>query len=158
MANYFNSNRMAGTQQSNTTTHKTQIQLNVGATARRILVYDVMFGADGAPNATDCQIVYDITRHTSGGTGTVTTSVPLNGADPAAVSSATNNHTAESASITTGTGQVLEASLNQRASQRWVAAPGSELVVAAVTSQGFVFRSLSPTYTSNTLFSVYYSE
>ena len=38
--------------------------------------------------------------------------------------------------------------MNQRASYRWVAAPGSELVYPALANNGFVLRAKSGGYTS----------
>jgi hypothetical protein len=65
---YEVNNRLAGTQQNISTTYgATSVAVSVfgttGALVRGKLV-EYAFGADGAPNASDCQIVYDVSRMT----------------------------------------------------------------------------------------------
>ena len=45
---------------------------------------------------------------------------------------------------------VIQIPVNLRASYRWVAAPGSEIVVAAVANEGLAATSLSSAYTGQT--------
>lgn len=156
MALYSLNNRMAGTQQAMTTTYKTLINI-IGATTRRAQVWEVMVGADGAPNATDCQIVYDVSTKdaTTAGTGTSTTPGKLNPADGAAVLTASGNYTAEATTFTS----LMTLALNQRASQRWVAFGENQcLVMAATVSLGIGVRALSPTYAANALANVIFAE
>jgi hypothetical protein len=150
MAKYSVNNRMAGSQQVLTTTLKSQTEITAAtATLCRGQITEIAVGADGAPNATDCQIVYDVARGTTLGTGTAATPNPV-GPDVASRSVGTVNHTVEP-TVTGGTafvGSLWSRSLNQRAAQQWFANPGSELVWPATNLNGLVGRALSPTYTS----------
>lgn len=136
----------AGTSQVNTTTYKTQADITAatGATTlRRAWVYDVMFGADGTP--ADNVLVYKIDRQTSTGTRTAIVPPPLDFGDAAALIVVGVATTIEP--IVTATTQLIEIGVNQRASYRWVAAPGGELIVPATNVAGLGFRSKSPAYT-----------
>lgn len=156
MANYTVHNRLGGTQQNLSTSFKTLLNI-VGATTFRARMWGLMIGADGAPNATDCQIVYDIASKdaTTAGTGTSVTPNKTNPADRAAGLTVNANYTAEPTTFTS----VLSIALNQRASQRWVAFDANQtIVMAATASLGLGVRALSPTYASPALASVEYEE
>lgn len=148
MANYSATNgstASAGTQQNLTTSYVSAILgLNSSqSTPRRGRVYDVMVGTNGT--AADNVIEYDISRVTTSSTATIITPQPLDFADAAAASIVTSN------SSTMGTiaiQNVWYIGVNQRASYRWVAAPGSELVWPATSSAGLQLRARSPGYTS----------
>lgn len=147
MAKYAVGTGTAGTQQNMTTTYKTLASLTAatGATTlRRAWVYDLMFGADGTP--ADNVVTYKADRQTSVGTGTSATPAPLDAGDAAALIVGTANHTVEP--IITAATQLIEIAVNQRASYRWVAAPGGELVVPATNVAGIGVRAKSPAYTS----------
>jgi len=153
MSRYAVSNGNAGTQQANTTTYKTQIGLTAatGATTlRKAWIYDVMFGADGTP--ADNAMSYKLDRQTTVGTATSATPAPLDAGDAAALITCNVNHTAEP-TVTAAT-QLIEVGVNQRASYRWVAAPGGELVVPATNTAGIGLRSKSPAYTGTVLCSI----
>lgn len=150
MARYSTNNRLAGTQQSLTTTFKTQLSLTAAtATLCRGQIVELAYGADGAPNATDCQIVYDVSAQTAAGTSTSATPNKDNPADVASRTVASVNFTAEG--TITAASSVWTRVLNQRASQQWYANPGSELIWPATNLSGLAFRALSPTYASNVL-------
>jgi len=157
MANYTVHNRLGGAQQNLTTTFKTQINI-VGAATFRARMWGLMVGADGAPNATDCQIVYDIASKdatTPGTAGGAATPNKTNPADRAAGLTVNTNYTAEPTTFTS----VLAIALNQRASQRWVAFDANQtIVMAATASLGLAVRALSPTYASLALASIEYEE
>jgi hypothetical protein len=147
MGMYHTSNEMAGTPQSITTsgTKKTITQLSAAtATLRRARVQDILLGASNVPNATDCAIQYQAARQTTLGTGTTATPSPLDLANAASDTVGTVNMTAEP---TTGV-NLLDIVLNQRASQRWVAAPGSELYIPATNLSGIGVRAWSTNYAS----------
>ena len=159
MAKYTVHSRLATTPaQSNvTTTFKTMVSLEAISSGRRGQIYELEVGADGAPNATDCQIVYDVARQTVTGTqGAASTPTMLNPADGAATTVAKINHTIEP-TVTANSG-ILAIALNQRASQRWIAAPGSELVWPATAANGLVCRALSPTYAAPVLVTSLFDE
>lgn len=147
MAKFGFSNGNAGTQQNLTTTYKTQLDITAatGATTlRRGWLYDLMFGVDGTP--ADNVVVWKADRQTSTGTRTAVTPPPLDAADAAILLTCGANTTIEG--IVTAATQVLEIAVNQRASYRWVAAPGGELVVPATNVAGIGVRAKSPAYTS----------
>lgn len=114
-----------------TNTANTTILELRSTTAIRPMVYDILIGSDATPadNAGD----YLIQRTSTAGTvGATVTPAPLDPGDPAATATAGDAHTAEP----TYTSQpiLLHVSLNQRATFRWVAAPMSELKLAASSS------------------------
>jgi hypothetical protein len=151
MARYHVDNRLTATQQVLATTFKTQVSLTAAtATLCRGQIVELAYGADGAPNATDCQIVYDVSAQTAAGTPSSTViPVKINPADVASRTIAAINYTAEG--TITATSSVFSRSLNQRASQQWYANPGSEIVWPATNLAGFAVRALSPTYAANVL-------
>jgi hypothetical protein len=148
-------NAASPTPQSMTTTFKTLIELSSAATGRG-QIYEVNVGADGPPNATDCQIVYDWSRMTASGTAVASTPNPMNPADAASRTTSKINNTAEP--TVTAQSSLLELCLNQRASQRWIAAPGSELIWPNTSANGIACRALSPTYASNVLMHAFYDD
>jgi hypothetical protein len=148
MAAYQSSNEMAGSAQSLTSTAKSILAVNaVTATLTRAAVQDILVGASNVPNATDCSINYDVVRVTTSGTSTAVTPSPLDSTVRAAGCTAWANATAEP---TTGV-YLLSLALNQRASQRWVAAPGSELIVPATNLAGVGLRARSTNYASTVI-------
>lgn len=151
MALYGVNNRLAGTQQALAATFKTLVALSsVTATLKRGRLWEVDFGADGAPNATDCQIVWDISRQTGAGTGSAATPTPLNPADVASGITALVNCTVEP--TVTAASSLFSVALNQRASQCWRAMSADQALVWPATNlAGIVVRALSPIYAANAL-------
>ena len=149
-----------------TTTAVSQLSLTAAtATLRRAFIYEFDVGADGAPNATDCAIMWDLSKQTSLGTGVSMTLNPLDQSDagtgtPGSIGTA--NYTIEPivASPTTGVASLWILAANQRASYRWVVNPGGpgELVVPAVNVTGLVIRALSPTYASTVIVQMFFRE
>jgi len=157
MAKYAVSNGTGGTPQAMTTTYKTIWDLTAatGATTlRKAFVYDMTFGADGTP--ADNAITWKVDRQTTTGTRTAATPAPLDAGDAAALITAGVNTTIEP-TVTAST-QLLEIAANQRATYRWVAAPGSELVVPATNVTGIGGRAKSPAYTGTVVGSVLFYE
>jgi len=107
----------------------------IGADAtrpRRGKWYDLVFGSEASP--ADNAFLYIVQRCTALGTSTSVTPQALDPADAATESDAGESHTIEP---TYTAGAVLLAiPLNQRATFRWVAAPGSELVYPATAANG----------------------
>ena len=100
---------------------------------RRLKVYDVMIGSEATP--ADAAILWTFRRCTAAGTSTGVTPLALDPADAATESDAGENHTIEP-TYTAGA-ILLNLPLNQRATFRWVAAPGGELITPATASNGF---------------------
>ena len=128
------------------------------ATLRRAFIYEFDVGADGAPNATDCAISWDMSRQTSLGTGVSMAINPLDPVDCASGSVATGNYTI--IPIMTATSSVWQLAANQRASYRWVVNPGGpgELVIVQTNVCGLCLRALSPTYASTVQTSMNFRE
>lgn len=128
-----------------TTTYKTLINLTAGATPRRIRIHEFVFGTTGTP--ADNAMQYDVSKTSTVGTGVSGVVVPLDAADAAFSGASTINHTVEP--TVTANGSQWMAGMNQRATHRWVAYPGQELVIPATANAGLAFRCLSPGYTGN---------
>jgi hypothetical protein len=150
MALYGTSN-IAATSPAQTpvaTTSKTMLQIAAAtATLRRAFMYEYTVGPSAVPNATDCELVWTVIKQTSAGTGGVTLTMnAIDQADAAAGSVALGNFTAEPTGAETGILDTLGA--NQRASYRWVVAPGGpgELVIPATNLAGLGVRTKSSTY------------
>ena len=157
MAKYAVSNGTGGTPQAMTTTYKTIWDLTsaTGATTlRRAWIYDMTFGADGTP--ADNSMTWKVDRQTTTGTRTAATPAPIDAGDVAALITAGVNTTIEP-TITAST-QLLEIAANQRATYRWVASPGSELIVPAVNVTGLGGRAKSPAYTGTVVGSFLFFE
>lgn len=150
MAKFTVNNTFAGSPQSLSTSFKTITSLTAQTSGlRRAWVYDISFGLSDVPNATDCPYVFDVSRQTTLGTGTNATPAPLDTADTACTTVATVNYTVEP-TITAST-ELLTMGLNQRASFRWVAVPGSELVIPATNVNGIAGRMKSTNYASTAI-------
>lgn len=106
---------------------------------RRIKLYDIVFGSEASP--ADNAFQYVIQRVTAPGTLTAVTPSPLDPADAATESDAGENCTVEP--TYTANLVMLSISINQRATFRWVAAPGGELVCPATASNGFGVKTPS---------------
>lgn len=138
-------------QQNLSTAFKTIVALTAAtASLRRGYLMELAFGADGAPNATDCQIVYDVARQTAAGTSVVSVPTPKDPNDVAAVTVANINFTAEG--TITAASTIWAKALNQRASQIWYARDDlNALIWPATNLAGLAVRALSPTYASPVL-------
>lgn len=146
----------AGTQQAMSTAYVGSIIGLSGANTapRRIKVYDVLIGTNGTP--ADNFVEWDISRITTNSTATVFASQPLDLADAAATTITTVN-SSTFGTITSGS-NVFYVGVNQRASYRWVAAPGGELVSPATSSAGFQLRARSGAYTGTATGTIHYEE
>jgi hypothetical protein len=100
---------------------------------RRGRIYDIMLGSEATP--ADAAILWGMRRYTAAGTSTAVVPQALDPADAAFLGQAGENHTVEP---TPGgaTLHLLNIPLNQRATFRWVAAPGGEIVWPATTANG----------------------
>lgn len=146
MAGYAASNLLGGTQQNLSSSFKTLLNLSAATSPllRRAFIFEFVFGTDGTP--ADNVMSYDVSRTTAVGTATAVTPNPLQGADGAAATVANANHTSEP--TVTANSSLWAAGINQRATHRWVAFPGQELVLPATNLAGIAFRAKSPGYTS----------
>jgi hypothetical protein len=104
---------------------------------RRGKIYDLIFGSEGTP--ADNAFQWVVQRVTAAGTSTGVTPQPLDPADAATEADAGENHTIEP--TYTASAVLLSISINQRATFRWVASPGGELVYPATASNGFGIKT-----------------
>lgn len=127
-----------------TGTNKTILTL-ISATTIRPFIYDVVVGAVATP--ADQAARFYLARFTAVGTeGAGFTPVALDPADPASLADyGVGVFTAEP--TYTANAIVLQISLNQRATFRWVASPEGELKAPASANNGIGFYSLSSTST-----------
>lgn len=107
---------------------------------RRYKLYDWGFGA-AEGTVGDGVFEWEIQRCTAVGTATaVTIPSALDPGDTQAATTVCNqNHTVDA--TVTANQVVFGMGLNQRASFRWVPAPGKELIIPATASNGFAFRT-----------------
>lgn len=104
---------------------------------RRNKTYDVVIGSEASP--ADNAFLYLLQRCTTAGTSTAVTPSPIDPADAASGMTAGQNDTVEP-TYTAGL-VMLRLPLNQRATFRWVAGQGGELVVPATASNGLGFQT-----------------
>lgn len=145
-----------------TTTYKTQIITFNSSTAsgsvtalRRGRLYDILVGTNGTP--ADNYMEWDVVRVTGGVTTSTLGSISslsslyaLDTADNTGAGSQIAINSSVETDRTTGT-EVFYVGVNQRASYRWVAAPGSEIVwpanASATPTNGLAGRARSGGYT-----------
>ena len=116
--------------------------ITAAATPRRFNLYDIVLGIIGAP--ADNIYEWQIQRKTGAATaGTAPTITPLDFTDAVAATLVANQ-----APTTNGAGSAvcLAIPLNQRATFRWVAAPGGELISSIAASNGYGINT--PTMTA----------
>jgi hypothetical protein len=116
-----------------------------GKTTTRGWLYDIVLGSDSAP--TDVATDFEIIRSTALGTGTSVTPQALDGGNPAALLTAQRG--TFTGQTKTANSQVLKFGLNQRATFRWVAVPGGEIVVPATATAAVLLESLNSGGTPN---------
>lgn len=154
MAKYAINNSLGGTLQSVTSTYKSLLTAVSSATVRRIKLYDINFGTNGTP--ADNYMEWDVSRQTAAGTISSITPNPLDPADAVALTTAAANATTEG--TVTANSSLYYLGENQRASWRWVASPGSELVGPATSAAGFAMRVRSGGYTGTATWTALFEE
>lgn len=121
-------------------------------------IYEFTLGADGAPNSTDCTIVGLLQAWTTSfGTNTSWTPYPLDPGYQNAKVSAGINFTGEP-TYTSSAYVWGPMGINQRATYRWVAAPGGQLVMVGTATTGLGFQVKSTNYTGQTDCIIYHQE
>jgi hypothetical protein len=125
-----------------------------GTTGVRPSIYDLTIGCSAAPGDTATRFL--VQRHTDPGTSTAITPRPLDPNDPASVCSAGSNHTVEP--TYTANVILLDINVNQRATYRWVAAPGGELKIPATASNGLGLKSSASTGTAEHRTTLHFDE
>lgn len=125
---------------------QTVLGLNAAAASpRRSKLYDYSLGCGAAP--ADNAFTHIIQRVTTAPVGAAKVPNALDQADtPAATTVATDTVTADGAVVANAF--LSRKALNQRATFRWVAAPGSELVIPATANNGLLMGLSAATATS----------
>jgi hypothetical protein len=107
------------------------ILIATGTAATRAALYDIVLGfASPADNS----IQWVVGRYTVAGTTTGVTPAPLDPGNTASIFVSGENASAEP--TYTAARELLDGELNQRATFRWVAAPGGELMAPATAANG----------------------
>ena len=111
-----------------------------GSNMRRAKVYDLLIGSEATP--ADNGFLWQVQRCTAAGTSTAVTPQSLDPADTLASTIVCGeNHSVDA--TRTANAFLLTLGLNQRASFRWVAAPGGELIIPATASNGLAIVTLT---------------
>ena len=123
----------------------TALTIAAQSTAHRNIVYDITIGNVGAP--ADLVTLHTIQRITAVGTaGSAVTPSLLDISDRASQSAVGENHSSEP-TYTSAT-ELMEIPLNHRATFRWVAAPGGELITPASNNAGIGAKALHASATT----------
>ena len=117
------------------------IILITGSAAVRVHLYDMVLGSDATP--ADVAGEFIVERCTNNGTdGTALTEVKLDPLTVAATSVALGGTFAGSGEPA-ASDALLMIGLNQRATFRWIAAPGGELISTATADHGLELRTVA---------------
>jgi len=121
---------------------------------RRLKLYDLIVGSEASP--ADNAFLYIVQRCTSAGTLSAVTPSPIDPGDAATESDAGENVTIEP--TYTANLVMISLPLNQRATFRWVANPGAEIVTPATASNGLGIQTTTATGVVAISSSVYMDE
>lgn len=114
----------------------------ISATTVRPRIFDLVLGSQATP--ADQAAEYAVSRFTAVGTAASNpTPLPTDPSDVASISTAGITHSVEP--TYTASQDVLVINLNQRATFRWVASPGYELVAPATATNGLGARLVAAT-------------
>ena len=104
----------------------------IAAATVRPRVSDIVLSSSSSPN--DYSADLQVQRFSADGTGTAVTPQPLDFNDPVSISTSKHTYTVEP--TLTANEILLRIAHNQRATVRWVAQPGYEMVVPALAGDG----------------------
>jgi hypothetical protein len=149
-----------------TTTYKTAgiLMCNTGggATARRIMVYEIEMGQTGPLSSTDCQVQWDVSRFSATNALVATAVVPnlMDGGDVSPLTLAWYNVTTELTYTGVNFGlSIKNWGINQRGSYRWRALDdGDNIIVAATGGNGVGIRALSSNFVASCVGNVSFVE
>lgn len=106
----------------------------IGTAATRALVYDIQLGFAAPADLSIEWIVQRVTSVASATNNTAVVPVALDPGNTAAIAVSVENWTIEPTK--TSATEFIDEELNQRASYRWVAAPGGEIMCPATAQAG----------------------
>ena len=136
------------------TTVKTIISV-ISTAAIKPYIYDWTLGTIGTP--ADNVMTVSISRLTNMTAGTSCTTVTADPLEPGDAGSTSTLGGAWTTEPTVGV-TLFSVGQNQRATYRWVAAPGGELICPSTANAGIGLRALSPAYTGDAQATIYYKE
>ncbi len=113
----------------------------IANTTTRLRIYDLIIGSTATP--ADQATNWAVQRSSADGTGTAFTPIAIDPADPAALGTSKSNYS--SPPTLTANSYLFQASINQRATFRWVAAPDGEFVVPQTSGAGLNVLSVAAT-------------
>lgn len=125
-----------------------------GATSIRPAIYEFQFGGQSSPSDNAAQFLFQ--RATTIGNGTANTPDQLEPSDPASITTATQSYT--TGPTLTANAFLYEFALNERATYRWVAGPGSEMRIPATAANGIMCLNPSVSATWTVDFTLYFTE
>ena len=126
----------------------TTLNIASQSTAHRNIIYDIVIGNVGAPaDLVTLHTIGRVTAATTEAAGTTVTPTALDMADRASQSKCLENCTTEP--TYTANQELLEVPLNHRATFRWVAAPGGELITPATNNFGVGFKAIHASATTD---------
>jgi hypothetical protein len=112
----------------------------ISAATIRPALYDLVIGSVATP--ADAAVKWHVARTTAVGTeGSGFTPIALDPGDPASLADYAVAHSSEP--TYTSNAVLLQISMNQRNTFRWVAAPGGEMVAPATASNGLGCKTVS---------------
>lgn len=130
------------------------IEPDAGATVRP-RIYDLVFGQGGT--AADNTVRYELQRFTASGAGNAAgNEVALDPGAPSADAITLEEFT--TVSTVAANTELLDIVLNQRATFRWVAAPGGEIIIPATADEGIVIDVNSSGYTGLAVVTLHWEE
>lgn len=118
-------------------------------------IYDLLFGHGGTP--ADNSVRWEVARLTTVSTGAAAVENALDPASPVADVTSTEEITAAGGTPVANS-QLLDFDLNQRATFRWVAAPGGEIMIAATVGNTLICNPSSAAYTGSARTTVHWEE
>ena len=105
----------------------------------------MLLGSSATP--ADNAIQWFLQRYTAAGTSTAVTPTALDPGDPAATSTAGQNHSVEP--TYTASLILFHLALNQRATHRWIADPNGPIVIPATANNGVGLYPVNAAFTGN---------
>ena len=111
--------------------------------AIRPYIFDIIFGSSASP--ADNAIQWLLQRATAAGAGDAVTPQAADSQNPASTATSISNHSTEP--TYTSAEILLDIVANQRSTQRWVAAPGSDLICPAIAANGLGLQPLHSSFT-----------
>ncbi len=137
MANYT----IIGDQLTAATASVLSLTDTAASPTRRAKLFEIVIGSAATPS--DDATQFNVGRFTLPGTNSAVTPVALDPADGVATYEGGSNHTVEP--TYTAAEELLALSVHQRATVRWVAAPGFELICPATQNNGIGLESVATT-------------